>query len=114
MSKVKFVPLGDRLIINRVEGVSQIGHIIVPITATEVPQEGIIVAVGDGPKDSNGVCSGSKFKKGDRVLFGKFAGAEVTYRPKEDNMKVVEMQIIREDDVLCLVEGYDDEKRQAK
>ena len=107
MSKVNFRPLGDRLIINRVEGVSQIGQIIIPTTAKEVPQEGIVIAVGEGPKDVNGIHFGSKFKKGDRVIFGRFAGAEVTYRPKDDTMTVVEMQIIREDDVLCLVEGYD-------
>ena len=103
MSKVNFRPLGDRLIVNRVEGVSQIGSIIVPDQAREVPQEGIVVAVGEGPKEGNG----SRFKKGDRVLFGRFAGAEVTYRPKHNPMLTVEMQIIREDDVLCLVEGYD-------
>lgn len=104
MSKVNFRPLGDRLIINRVEGVSKIGQIIIPSGAREKPQEGIVVAVGEGPKDGNG----SSFKKGDRVLFGRFAGAEVTYRPASNPMQTVEMQIIREDDVLCLVEGYDD------
>ena len=105
MSKVNFRPLGDRLIINRAEGVTRIGKLFVPAQAVEVPQEGIVIAVGEGPKDGNG----SRFKKGDRVIFGRFAGAEVTYRPKDEPMTVVEMQIIREDDVLCLVEGYDDD-----
>ncbi len=114
---IKFTPLGDRLIINRVEGATKIGELFIPAQAVEVPQEGIVIAVGKGPKRGEpcNVCNelhesgvGSCFKKGDRILFGRFAGCEVRYRTQDDTRVVVDMQFIREEDVIGDILGYEE------
>jgi chaperonin GroES len=73
-----FRPLHDRVVIKRLEGEEKSkGGIIIPDTAKEKPQEGKVVAVGPGGRDESGKLTPLDVKTGDRVLFGKWSGAEV-------------------------------------
>jgi chaperonin GroES len=95
---MKIRPLNDRvLVIGIAEKEKTTGGIIIPDTAKEKPQEGKVVAVGHGKWDENGKRIPPEVKKGDRVLFGKYAGNEI----KIDG---VEHLIMREDDILGIVE----------
>ncbi len=95
---MKIRPLQDRIIVKRIEEEeTSKGGIIIPDTAKEKPQEGKVVAVGKGKIRDDGVLQKLDVKKGDRVLFGKFAGTEVTLDGKEH-------LIISEDDVLGIME----------
>ena len=90
-------PLSDRVLIKRVEPEEEYrGGIVIPDTAKEKPQEGEVVAVGDGKVLDNGTKVKMSVKTGDRILFGKYAGTEVTI---ED----VEYLIMREDEVLGIL-----------
>ncbi len=94
---MKIRPLRDRIIVKRIgEEETSKGGIIIPDTAKEKPQEGKVVAVGKGKIRDDGVLQKLDIKKGDRVLFGKFTGTEVTLEDEEH-------LIIREDDVLGIV-----------
>ncbi len=94
---MKFRPLHDRVLVRRLEEKEQEkGGIIIPDTAKEKPQEGKVVAVGKGEIRDDGQLQKLDVKKGDRVLFGKFAGTEVT-------LDGTEHMVIREDDVLGIV-----------
>ena len=91
-------PLHDRVIIKRIEEGEQIrGGIIIPDTAKEKPQEGEVIAVGNGKKKDDGSYAPLDVKEGDRVLFGKYAGTEVKL-DGEDYL------IMREDDILGVIE----------
>ncbi len=95
---MKIRPLQDRIIIKRIEEEdTSKGGIIIPDTAKEKPQEGRVVAVGKGVIRDDGKLQKLDIKKGDRVLFGKFAGTEVTLEGEEH-------LILREDDVLGILE----------
>ncbi len=95
---MKIRPLQDRIIVKRIgEEETSKGGIIIPDTAKEKPQEGKVVAVGKGKIRDDGVLQKLDIKKGDRVLFGKFTGTEVTLEDEEH-------LIIREDDVLGIME----------
>ncbi len=95
---MKIRPLQDRIIVKRIgEEETSKGGIIIPDTAKEKPQEGKVVAVGTGKIRDDGKLQKLDVKKGDRVLFAKFAGTEVTLEDEEH-------LIIREDDVLGIVE----------
>lgn len=95
---MKLRPLNDRVVVLRIEEEQQTsGGIIIPDTAKEKPQEGKVVAVGPGKIDENGKRIPMGVKKNDRVLFGKYAGTEI----KVDG---VEHLIMREDDILGIVE----------
>jgi len=90
-------PLYDRVLIERVEKTEEKkGSIIIPDTAKEKPQEGIIAAVGDGKLGDNGKRMPMTLKKGDRVLFGKYAGTDVKFGGKE-------YVIMREDELLAII-----------
>ena len=92
-------PLQDRILIRRVESEEEFrGGIVIPDTAKEKPQEGEIVAVGDGKVLDNGQRQPMSVKVGDRVLFGKYSGTEVTLDDEE-------YLIMREDEVLGILEG---------
>ena len=95
---MKLRPLQDRILVQRVkeEGKTK-GGIIIPDTAKEKPAEGKVVAAGNGKIQENGDVQPLDVKKGDRVLFSKYAGTEV-------NIEGVEHLIIREDDVLGILE----------
>ena len=91
-------PLHDRVIVKRVEDREQrsTGGIIIPDTAKEKPQEGLVVAVGPGRREDGKVLA-PDVKKGDRVLFGKYTGNEIKLDGEEH-------LILREEDILGVVE----------
>ncbi len=91
-------PLHDRLIVRRLEeGEQKIGGIIIPDTAKEKPQQGTVIAVGNGKVNDDGKRIPLDVKAGDRILFGKYSGQEI----KLDGQ---EYFIMKEDDVLAVVE----------
>ena len=95
---MKIRPLQDRVIVKRVEEEQKTkGGIIIPDTAKEKPIEGEVIAVGNGKVQEDGKVRPLDIKKGDRVLFGKYAGTEV----KIEN---VEHLILREEDILGVIE----------
>ncbi|HWY97524.1 MAG TPA: co-chaperone GroES [Bacteroidia bacterium] len=88
--KVNFVPQGDRVLIEAAEAESKTsGGIIIPDTAKEKPQKGVVVAVGPGKKKDEPVT----LKVGDKILYGKYSGTEIGIDGKE-------YLIMRQDDVL--------------
>ena len=92
-------PLHDRVLLKRVEEEQKTkGGIIIPDTAKEKPAEGKVVAVGTGRVLEDGKIRPLDLKAGDRVLFGKYSGTEV----KVDGEELI---IMREDDILCVIEG---------
>ncbi|MCD6305626.1 MAG: co-chaperone GroES [Deltaproteobacteria bacterium] len=95
---MKVRPLNDRVLVLRIDGEEKTsGGIIIPDTAKEKPQEGKVVAVGPGKRDEEGKQIPLEVKENDRVLFGKYAGTEI----KIDG---VEHLIMREDDILGIIE----------
>ena len=95
---MKIRPLQDRIIVKRIEEEEKTkGGIIIPDSAKEKPMEGEVIAVGSGKVLDNGTKQVPEVKAGDRVLFGKYSGTEV----KIDG---VEHLIMREDDILGVVE----------
>jgi len=94
---VKFRPLHDRVIVKRIqEEEKTAGGIIIPDTAKEKPQEGKVVAVGPG-KQEDGKVIPLGVKAGDKILFGKYSGAEIKLDGEEH-------LIMREDDILGIIE----------
>jgi chaperonin GroES len=92
-------PLNDRIIVKRLEDQEQMrGGLYIPDTAKEKPQEGEVLAVGNGKLLENGTRIAIDLKVGDRVLFGKYAGTEVKLDGEE-------LLILREDDVLGVVQS---------
>lgn len=92
-------PLNDRIIVRRVEDQEQMrGGLYIPDTAKEKPQEGEVIAVGNGKLLDNGTRIAIDIKAGDKVLFGKYAGTEIKLDGEE-------YLILREDDVLGVIEG---------
>jgi chaperonin GroES len=90
-------PLADRVIVRPIEPEEKKqGGIIIPDTAKEKPQEGEVIAVGPGKISESGTKLAMEVKKGDRVLYGKYAGTEVTIDGKE-------YLIMRESDILAIV-----------
>ena len=95
---MKIRPLQDRLILKRVEEEEKTkGGIIIPDSAKEKPQEGEVTAVGPGKVTDDGKKIPMEVKKGDRVLFSKYAGTEIKI-DGEDHL------IMREDDILGIIE----------
>jgi chaperonin GroES len=95
---MKVRPLHDRLLVKRLDEEEKTkGGIIIPDTAKEKPQEGKVIAVGGGKVSEDGKPVPMEVKKGARVLFSKYAGTEVTLNGEEH-------LIIREDDVLAILE----------
>ncbi|MGD0126778.1 MAG: co-chaperone GroES [Terriglobia bacterium] len=96
---MNFRPLHDRILIKRIEEKESVkGGIIIPDTAKEKPQEGEVVAVGHGKKSEEGNVIALDVKAGDRILFGKYSGAEI----KLDGQEYL---ILREEEVLGIIEG---------
>ncbi len=90
-------PLHDRLLIRRIEEKETVkGGIIIPDTAKEKPQEGEVIAVGNGKILENGTKVAMDVKAGDRVLFGKYSGTDI----KIDGQEYL---ILREDEVLAIL-----------
>ena len=96
MKKIR--PLHDRILVKREdEGEEKIGGIIIPDTAKEKPQEGKVIAAGNGKITEDGKKIPLDVKAGDRILFGKYSGSEVKIDDKE-------YLILREEDVLAILE----------
>lgn len=96
---MKFRPLHDRVLVRRVEEATKTaGGIIIPDTAAEKPQEGIIIAVGSGAIKEDGSVRKLDVKKGNKVLFGKWGGTEV----KVDGEDLL---IMKESDIMGVIEG---------
>lgn len=92
-------PLHDRILIKRVEEKETVkGGIIIPDTAKEKPQEGEVVAVGNGKKTEEGKIIPLDVKAGDRILFGKYSGSEIKIDDEE-------YLILREDEVLGVLDS---------
>ena len=95
---MKVKPLHDRVIVKRIEEEETTkGGIIIPDTAKEKPIEGKVVAVGGGKVLENGKKLSLEVKKGDKVLFGKYAGTDIQIKGEEH-------LIMREDDIIAIVE----------
>ena len=95
---MNFRPLHDRVLVRRVEAEERTaGGIIVPDTAKEKPQEGEVIAVGEGKRKDDGTRIGLDVKEGDRVLFGKYSGSEIKLDGEE-------YLIMREDEILGVIE----------
>ena len=91
-------PLHDRVVVRRIaEGEQARGGIIIPDTARERPQEGEVVAVGEGKYRTDGVRQSLDVRAGDRVLFGKYSGSEIKLDGEE-------LLIMREDEIFGIVE----------
>jgi chaperonin GroES len=94
---MKVRPLHDRILVKRIEEENKSkGGIIIPDTAKEKPQEGMVVAAGKGRIDDRGKLRPLDVQKGDRILFGKYSGTEVQIEGEEH-------LIIREGDVLAVL-----------
>ena len=94
---MSFKPLGDRILVERTEADEEMrGGLVIPDTAKEKPQEGKVVAVGEGKTTESGDKVKMTVKSGDQVLFGKYSGTEVTIDDKE-------YLIMKEDDVLGIL-----------
>ena len=95
---MKVKPLFDRVLVKRVEAEEKVkGGIIIPDTAKEKPMEGKVIAVGSGRLDEDGKRIPMEVKKGDKILFGKYAGTEI----KIDDTEHI---ILREDEILGIIE----------
>ncbi|PIQ88456.1 MAG: co-chaperone GroES [Candidatus Omnitrophica bacterium CG11_big_fil_rev_8_21_14_0_20_42_13] len=91
-------PLGDRVVIKPLEAEEKTkGGIVLPDTAKEKPQEGKVVATGKGKVLDNGTVQAPEVKKGDKVLYGKYSGTEITTKEGE------ELLIMREEDILAII-----------
>ncbi|MDP8248281.1 MAG: co-chaperone GroES [Candidatus Tritonobacter lacicola] len=94
---MKIKPLGDRLLVRRLEAKEEKkGGIIIPDTAKEKPMEAEVVEVGTGKIDDSGKKVPFEVKKGDRILIGKYSGTDVVVDDKE-------YLILREEDVLAIL-----------
>lgn len=95
----KVRPLHDRIIVERIEeGEQQVGGIIIPDTAKEKPQQGKVIAVGNGKVKDDGTVTPLDVKAGDKVLFGKYSGQEI-------KLDGDEFLIMREDEILGVIEN---------
>ena len=104
---MKFRPLHDRVVVRRIEGdVKTAGGIIIPDTAKEKPMQAEVIAVGPGARDESGKIVPLSVKKGDRVLFGKWSGTEVKIDGEE-------LLIMKESDILGVLEGVTAKKKKA-
>jgi chaperonin GroES len=96
---MKIRPLHDRVVVRRTEEErTSPGGIVLPDSATEKPIQGEVVAVGNGKLLDNGDMRPLDLKKGDKVLFGKYSGTEVKVDGEE-------LLVMREDDVMAVIEG---------
>ena len=99
-------PLHDRIIVQRLEeGEQKVGGIIIPDTAKEKPQQGKVIAAGTGKVRDDGTRQPPDVKAGDHILFGKYSGQEI----KLDGEEYI---IMREDEVLGVIEGGDAKKKK--
>jgi len=104
---MKFRPLHDRVVIRRLDAEEKtVGGIIIPDTAQEKPMEGEVVAAGPGARNEQGQVVALEVKAGDRILFGKWSGTEVKLDGEE-------LLIMKESDIMGIIEGTPAAKRKA-
>ena len=104
---MKFKPLHDRVVVRRIEeDMKTVGGIIIPDTAKEKPQQGEVIAVGPGARNEKGEIVALDVKAGDRILFGKWSGTEVKIDGEE-------LLIMKESDILGIIEGAAAKKKAA-
>ena len=104
---MKFRPLHDRVVVRRLEADEKTaGGIIIPDTAKEKPMEGEVIAVGPGARDEAGKLVPLDVKDGDHILFGKWSGTEVKLDGEE-------LLIMKESDIMGIIEGQPAAKRKA-
>jgi chaperonin GroES len=104
---MQFRPLHDRVVVRRLEAEAKTaGGIIIPDTAKEKPIEGEIVAVGPGARDKTGKLVPLDVKANDRILFGKWSGTEVKLDGEE-------LLIMKESDIMGIIEGSASARRKA-
>ena len=104
---MKFRPLQDRVLVRRLDDEAKTaGGIIIPDTAQEKPTEGEVIAVGSGARDETGALVPLDVKKGDRILFGKWSGTEVTIDGEE-------LIIMKESDIFGVIENVGKVKKAA-
>jgi chaperonin GroES len=102
-----FKPLHDRVVVKRVESEEKTkGGLIIPDSAKEKPAEGEVVAVGEGARKDSGELIPMSVKAGDRILFGKWSGTEVTLDGEE-------LLIMKESDILGIIEKKAASKKAA-
>jgi len=103
----KFTPLHDRILVRRVEEVDRTrGGIIIPDSAKEKPQEGEVISTGKGKINEEGKVRPLDVKEGDRILFGKYSGNEITLDGED-------FIIMREEDVLGVLSGATTSKKET-
>ena len=104
---MKFRPLHDRVVVRRLEAEEKTaGGIIIPDTAKEKPMEGEVIAVGPDARDETGKLMPLDVKAGNRILFGKWSGTEVKLDGEE-------LLIMKESDIMGIIEGQPAAKRKA-
>jgi chaperonin GroES len=104
---MSFRPLHDRVVVRRVDSEEKTaGGIIIPDTAQEKPSEGEVVAVGTGARAEDGSVTPMDVKAGDRVLFGKWSGTEVTIDGEE-------LLIMKESDIMGVIEAKKTAQKKA-
>ena len=100
-------PLYDRIVVKRIEEQeTKVGGLFIPDSAKEKPQEGEVVAVGKGKRLEDGKIVPLEVQKGDRILFGKYSGSEIRIDGEE-------LLIMREDEVLGVLEGAAKKAKQV-
>src|SRR5262245_26577000 len=104
---MKFRPLHDRIVVRRIEADEKTaGGIIIPDTAKEKPQQGLVLAVGPGARDDSGQLQPLDVKPGDRILFGKWSGTEIKLDGED-------LLIMKESDVMGVIEAEATAKKAA-
>jgi chaperonin GroES len=104
---MKFRPLHDRVVVRRLNAEEKTsGGIIIPDTAQEKPMEGQVIAVGPGARNEAGQIVALDVKAGDRILFGKWSGTEVKLDGEE-------LLIMKESDIMGIIEGTPASKKKA-
>ena len=104
---MKFRPLHDRVVVRRLNAEEKTaGGIIIPDTAQEKPMEGEVIAVGAGARNEAGQIVALDVKAGDRILFGKWSGTEVKLDGEE-------LLIMKESDIMGIIEGTPSAKKKA-
>jgi chaperonin GroES len=105
--RMKFRPLHDRVVVRRLNAEEKTsGGIIIPDTAKEKPMEGEVIAVGAGARNEAGQVVALDVKAGDRILFGKWSGTEVKLDGEE-------LLIMKESDIMGIIEGSPANKKKA-
>ena len=103
---MRFRPLHDRLLVRRVLEEEKFGGIVIPDTAKEKPQKGVVLAVGSGHRLSSGAVVPLDVREGDQILFGKFAGTDIVVDWEE-------LLVLKENEILAVLESASEEMMAA-